>query len=122
MIVPMNERGPQLLETSDAQINELTRLLSRHDEAALSLTCPGREKLGDGTVAALALHIADNYLRIAGFLLATTQIPAAQPGRHPIPRPVRAGRHTPRRHTKGGQYRAATWSPDAEPVIWRTRA
>jgi hypothetical protein len=31
---------------------------------ALHLPCAGREKLGDGTVGAVAMHTADNYLRI----------------------------------------------------------
>jgi hypothetical protein len=34
----------------------------------LRLRCLGREKLGDGTVAASAVHTADNYHRIAAFL------------------------------------------------------
>ncbi|MDQ6803443.1 MAG: hypothetical protein M3065_00430 [Actinomycetota bacterium] len=34
----------------------------------MRLPCPGREELGDGTVAACAMHTADNYHRIAGFL------------------------------------------------------
>jgi hypothetical protein len=34
----------------------------------LRLPCPAREKLGDGTVAACAMHTADNYHRIAEFL------------------------------------------------------
>jgi len=98
----MSEHAAQLLETAEAQIDELIVLFSRHGEAALSLPCPGREKLGDGTVGALALHTAGNYLRIAGFLQATSQMPAAQPGRHWIPRPLRARSHTPHRHAKGG--------------------
>jgi hypothetical protein len=98
----MSERGSQLLETADGQVSELIGLLSRRGEAALSLLCPGREKLGDGTVAALALHTADNYLRIAGFLQATIQISAARPARHRIPRLFRAGAHTPPRHPGGG--------------------
>jgi hypothetical protein len=64
----MNERGTQLLETANGQISELIGLISTRGEAALRLPCPGREKLGDGTVAACALHTADNYHRIAGFL------------------------------------------------------
>jgi hypothetical protein len=48
----------------------------------LSLLCRGREKLGDGTVAALALHTADSYVRIAGFLQATIQMLAARPSGH----------------------------------------
>jgi hypothetical protein len=74
----MSERGIQLRETADRQISELIGLLSARGEAALSLPCPGREKLGDGTVAALALHTADSYLRIAGFLQTTGQMPRAQ--------------------------------------------
>ncbi len=64
----MNERGTQLQETADGQIDELIGLISTRGEAALRLACPGREKLGDGTVAACALHTADNYHRIAEFL------------------------------------------------------
>ncbi len=64
----MNERGTQLQETADGQISELIGLISTGGESALRLPCPGREKLGDGTVAACAMHTADNYHRIAGFL------------------------------------------------------
>ena len=64
----MSDRGSQLLNTADRQITDLTVLLSTTDEDTLRNPCPGREKLGDGTVAAVALHTADTYLRIAGFL------------------------------------------------------
>jgi hypothetical protein len=64
----MNERGTQLQETADGQISELIALISTRGEAALRLPCPGREKLGDGTIAACAMHTADNYHRIAAFL------------------------------------------------------
>jgi len=64
----MNERGTHLQETADRQIDELIALISTQGEAALRLPCPGREELGDGTVAACAMHTADNYHRIAGFL------------------------------------------------------
>jgi hypothetical protein len=64
----MNHRGSQLQETANGQISELIGLISTRGEAALRLPCPGREKLGDGTVAAWAMHTADNYHRIAGFL------------------------------------------------------
>ena len=63
----MSERGTQLLDTADGQISELIGLFSARGEASLSLRFPGREKLGDGTVAALASHTADSYLRIARF-------------------------------------------------------
>jgi hypothetical protein len=64
----MSERGTQLFQMADGQLSELIDLLSARDAAALSLPCPGREKLGDGTVAACASHTAENYLRIAAFL------------------------------------------------------
>jgi hypothetical protein len=98
----MSERGTQLLDTADGQISELIDLLSARGEAFLSLRCPGRENLGDGTVAALASHTADSYLRIAGFLQATSRVRAVRPGRHRIPRLFRARGHTPPRQAEGG--------------------
>ena len=64
----MSERGTQFFQMADGHLCELIDLLSTRDEAVLSLRCPGREKLDDGTVAACASHTADNYLRIAAFL------------------------------------------------------
>lgn len=64
----MNDRGIKLLNTANWQIADLIELLSTADQAALRLPCPGREQLGDGTVAACALHTAHTYRRIAGFL------------------------------------------------------
>ena len=64
----MRGRGSQLLETADRQISRLIGLVSQVDETVLGMPCPGREKLGDGTVGALASHTADSYLRIAAFL------------------------------------------------------
>jgi hypothetical protein len=86
----MNERGSQLHATATGQITELIDLISGQSEAVLSLPCPGREKLGDGTIAALALHMSDNYLRIAGFVRADGQTRGARigarQGRHTLPR------------------------------------
>jgi hypothetical protein len=64
----MNERATQLQETANAQIDELIAVVSARGDGALRLPCSGREKLGDGTVAACAMHTADNYHRIAAFL------------------------------------------------------
>ena len=80
----MSERGRQLFETADGQISELMRLVSQVDETVLRLPCPGREKLGDGTVGALASHMADSYLRIAAFLQATDEMSPARTGRHRV--------------------------------------
>jgi hypothetical protein len=60
----MNERGLQLLQTANRQIGELLELLSTQDERALRRPCPGREKLGDGTIGATAQHERD-ILRLA---------------------------------------------------------
>jgi hypothetical protein len=64
----VSDAGHRLNTTANGQISELIDLLSTREEADLSLPCPGRAKLGDGTVAACASHAADNYLRIAAFL------------------------------------------------------
>jgi hypothetical protein len=71
----MSERGTQLFQMADGQLSELIDLLSTRDEATLSLPCPGRQKLADGTVGALATHTADNYLRIADFIAADPTAP-----------------------------------------------
>ena len=67
----MTQRAKQLHATTDAQIAELIDLISTLDDAALRRPCPGREKLGDGTVGASTRHVADNYRRIAGFVQTT---------------------------------------------------
>ena len=64
----MSNRGTQLARMADRQISELTEILSRCGEAGLLLPCPGRERLGDGTVAACARHTTENYHRIAGLI------------------------------------------------------
>jgi hypothetical protein len=64
----MSERAIKLVEIADRQIRELIDLFSMSGDSVLSLPCPGREKLGDGTVAACALHSADSYDRIAAFI------------------------------------------------------
>jgi hypothetical protein len=102
----VSERGIQLRETADEQISELIGLFSARGEAALILPCAGREKLGDGTVAALALHTADSYLRIAGFLQTTGQMSGARAeaaqGGHGIPGLLLADAHAPRGHAECG--------------------
>src|SRR5437868_5020426 len=64
----MTERGEQLHATAARQIAELIDLMAKADEATLRLRCPGRAKLGDGSVAACAQHTTDNYKRIAAFV------------------------------------------------------
>jgi hypothetical protein len=71
-----NTRATTLHTVAAGQITELTALLSTQDDAALTLPCPGRGKLGDGTVGATALHAAENYRRIAAFMEATIRAEA----------------------------------------------
>jgi hypothetical protein len=93
----MTERGRQLSAIADGQIAELIDLLSTLDRAALRRPCPGREKLGDGTIGAAARHTADNYERIAGFVQTGDRMSAAHGG-HRIPRLLRALGHGPQDH------------------------
>ena len=98
----MSERGNRLLRTADRQISELIGFFSKGGETGLSVPSPGREKLGDGTVGALASHTADSYLRIAAFLQATNQTSPARPCRHRIPPHLLPRINTPPRHAGGG--------------------
>lgn len=93
----MTERAKQISDAADRQVTELIDLLSTLDQAALERPCPGREKLGDGTIGAAARHTAENYQRIASFVQATDRVSAAiQPardGRHRIPKFLRTLGH-----------------------------
>jgi hypothetical protein len=108
----MTRRATQLHMTADQQIAELIDLISALDEAALRQPCPGREKLGDGTVGASARHTADNYQRIASFVRTSDRMSGAhegaQHGDHRIPRFLRAIGHGPAEHAEhdrgGGQH------------------
>jgi hypothetical protein len=95
---PMSERAQVLSATADEQTAQLIDLLSRLDQAALRRPCPGREKLGDGTIGAAARHTADNYERIAGFVRTSDRMSAGHGG-HRIPRFLRAVGHGPQDHT-----------------------
>ncbi len=121
----MTERGQQLYATANGQITALIDLVSTLDDAALRLPCVGREKLGDGTVAACVRHTADNYQRIAVFAQSSNRMSAAhkptQPGGHRTPRFVRALGHGPADHGEqrpgagqhGDSYSADNIDPDA---------
>ena len=102
----MTERAEQLSTTADGQIGELIDLLRALDQAALDRPCPGREKLGDGTIAASVRHTADNYQRIAGFVQNSDRMShkdaLAATGAHRIPRFMRAFGHAPADHAERG--------------------
>jgi hypothetical protein len=77
-------RNTALLDLANQQIGGLVELLSTRDHEVLRLPCPGREKLGDGSIGATAGHVADIYQRLGGFVRANTNQTAAltnaQPG------------------------------------------
>jgi hypothetical protein len=105
----MSERATQLFRTADDQISALIALLDAAGDAALHAPCAGREKLGDGSVAAVAMHTADNYHRIAEYLDADAQPGHGKAGRrHRIP--AFGGAHNrPRGHDHrggGAEYRS----------------
>ena len=121
----MTERGTQLRATADGQLAELIDLVSRFDAATLRLPCPGREKLGDGTIAAAVGHTAGNYQRIAEFVqtsnrMTSSHAPTAN-GAHRIPRFLRAlghgpgqyAKHRPRPGSHGDQHTADSLDPRA---------
>jgi hypothetical protein len=67
----MSSRAQHLHDEVTRQIDTLTDGLARAGEAALAWPCPGRGKLGDGTVGAVAMHTTDNYHRVAAFVRTT---------------------------------------------------
>jgi hypothetical protein len=105
----MSERATRLLQTADDQISDLIALLDAADDAALHTQCAGREKLGDGSVAAVAMHTADNYHRIAEYINTDAQPGHRKPDRrHRIP--VFGGAHNRRgghdHSGDAGEYRS----------------
>jgi succinylarginine dihydrolase len=64
----MSDRSRDLRDAASSQISVLIHLFSECDDAVLRRACPGRERLGDGSVAACAFHTADSYHRIAAFV------------------------------------------------------
>jgi hypothetical protein len=113
----MTERAQQLHATADEQISELMSLISTLDDAALRLPCPGREKLGDGTIAASVRHTADSYQRIGAFVQTSDRMSGThQPDQHcahRIPRLLRALGHGPADHAEhGGGEHDGSYSAD----------
>jgi hypothetical protein len=111
----MTERSNQLHLTADRQIAELLELISTLDDDSSRVPCPGREKLGDGTVAACVRHTADNYQRIAAFVTTSDQMSArhepCQHGGHRRPRFLRSMGHGPASHSENGSDAASHDGP-----------
>lgn len=100
----MSRHAKQVHAAADQQIAELIDLVATFDHATVRLPCPGRDKLGDGTIGASAQHTADNYQRIAAFVLTSNQMSDAhgpvQPGGHRIPRFLQGLGHRTPDHAK----------------------
>ena len=98
----MTERTGELHTTFNNQVEHLIELISDLDQRALTLPCPGREKLGDGTVGAIIKHTTDNYQRIADFVTtsdhATDHARSARHAGHRIPRLFKAVGHRAPNH------------------------
>ena len=73
----MSDRATQLFHRANEQIAGLSELLSHRPSDALAQPCPGREKLGDGTVASTAQHITRVYRLLAQFVDEPREAPAA---------------------------------------------
>jgi hypothetical protein len=126
----MRHRAEQLQSSADQQISELIELLSSVDDATMHRPCPGRERLGDGTIGANATHTAENYERIATFV-ATSETMSSRHGngrqrQHRIPAPLRALGHTPPEHgqagTEGHEYGFTADGADSDEIVERLAA
>jgi hypothetical protein len=102
----VSDRATQLHAAAEQQLEGLIDTLSSVDEPILRRPCPGREKLGDGTIGAMAAHTAENYLRIGAFLATSARMSTDHgdrlPGKHRIPGVLRRLGHTPPDHTQHG--------------------
>jgi hypothetical protein len=79
----MSLRAQQLHKTADDQVADLADRLSTAGEQGLARPCPGRAKLADGSVGAVAAHATDNYHRIGRFVTALRDGGAQhEPGQH----------------------------------------
>jgi hypothetical protein len=80
----MSVRARQLYVTAESQIAALAVRLSQAGAPRLSEPCPGRQKLGDGTIGTVAAHTAENYHRIASFIAGTRDdhMPHVPPQHH----------------------------------------
>jgi hypothetical protein len=103
----MSHRAEPLHNSADEQITTLIELLSTADDEALYRPCPGREKLGDGTIGAIAAHTTENYQRIAAFVSTSGNVSGrrghGRHRRHRIPALFRARGHTPPDHSPAGR-------------------
>lgn len=79
----MSLRAQRLHEVAESQVAQLAELLAGLGDAGLGRPCPGRARLGDGSVAAVALLATGSYEQIGEFVTAArTGIAPRQTDRH----------------------------------------
>lgn len=64
----MSLRAQRLHDAADSQVAQLAELLAGLGDTRLRRPCPGRARLGDGSVAAVALLTTGSYEQIAEFV------------------------------------------------------
>jgi len=101
------------MQTAARQIAELLAALEGLDTPSLRRPCPGREKLGDGTVGAAAAHTVENYRLIADFVAAGARLTESRRSGergHRRPRLLARAGHTRTDHSSvhGERYAAGT--------------
>jgi hypothetical protein len=64
----MSTRGEQLQTVAGDQLERLARVVAALDPERAREPCPGRARLGDGSIGTVATHTARNYERITGFV------------------------------------------------------
>ena len=69
----MSLRAQRLHEAADGQVMQVVELLAAVGDAGLRRPCPGRARLGDGSVAAVALLTTSSYEQIAAFVTGAAQ-------------------------------------------------
>ena len=63
----MMQRAEDLHATARQQIDQLQAIARAQSVETLQRPCPGRMKLGDGSLGAVILHTIENYQRIGNF-------------------------------------------------------
>ncbi len=108
----MTQRAEHVAAAAYQQIEQLLSFVKDQTPETLKRPCPGRQKLGDGSLGAFLSHMTDNYQRIADFAAGHgQQVPGHDPlaGAHKMPRFLKALGH--RRPDHAGAYSAGSADP-----------
>jgi hypothetical protein len=106
----MTQRAKHVAAAADLQIEQLLSFVKDQTRETLQRPCPGRQKLGDGSLGAFISHMADNWQRIADFAAGRgQQLPGHSPPArtHKMPRFLTAFGHRRPDHTSAYSADAA---------------